>query len=269
MADYDNGLPPEGTDISDDRVGSVAFGSTADSPEDTSHIGSVAFGSEEDNPEDTSHIGSVAYDVEESGDTPLTIQVICDDAWEVASFPEWVWPDTLSGNGNGTIDIAVYKNTGHERTGKIVVQTIDGLAKAEHTVTQEAGGTVYIADINTTMPANPAFTSGRLLLENVRVNRHDSELIDEIGPFSIPSGQSVRQQISYSSLEPKPDAITCTVWVANIVPVPANRQVNILSAGVPVGVIITDVNGLGSMEMTIPVVNTGMDNYTLELEVSS
>lgn len=267
MADFDNGIPPEGTDISDDHIGSVAYDSTADNAEDSSHIGSVAFASAEDNPEDTSHIGSVAYDAVESGDNPFTIRVLCDEEWEVAEFPEWVLPDTRSGNGNGTIDFLVYKNTGHERTGKIVVQTLDGIAKAEHTVTQEAGGTVYIASINMSLAASGSFTAGKLLLENVRVNRHDSEMIDQIGPFNMQSGQSIAQQISYSSLEAKPDAITCTVWVADIDPVPANRQVDILSAGTLIGTILTDADGTGSMEMTIPITNTGLDNYTLALDV--
>jgi hypothetical protein len=174
----------------------VAFDSAAENTGSEPHIGGVAFDSSEDSAQNASHIGGVAYDTQESGDMPLTLQVICDDEWVVASYPEWVWPDTLSGNGNGTIDIIAYKNTGHRRTGKIVVQTADGMAKAEHTITQEAGGTVYIANINITLPANPAFTAGLLLLENVRVNRNDSELIDEIGPFDIPAGQSLRQQIS-------------------------------------------------------------------------
>jgi hypothetical protein len=267
MADFDNGLPPEGTDISDDCVDSVAYDSETRGSEEAGHAGGIAFGSSQADVAGTAHAGGVAYDTEESGDMPLTLQVICDDAWVVASYPEWVWPDTLAGTGNGTIDIILYENTGHERTGKIVVQTADGLARAEHTVTQEAGGTVYIANINMALAANPAFTAGLLLLENVRVNRNDSEFVDEIGPFGIVSGQSVRQEISYSSQEPKPDAITCTVWVADIAPVPADNEVRILSGGELIGTIITDVNGLGSMEMVIPITNTGLDNYTMNIEV--
>lgn len=267
MADFDNGIPPEGTDIQDDHVGNVAFDSAAENTEDAPHTGSIAFESAEEDTGATPHAGSVALETEESGDMPFTLQVLCDEEWIVDSFPEWVWPDILSGEGNGTIDIVVYRNTGHERTGKIVVKTADGMAKAEHTITQQAGGTVYIADINVTLAANPAVTSGLLQLENVRVNRNDSEIIDEIGPFAISTGQSVRQAISYSSLEDKPDAITCTVWLANVAPLPANREVSILSAGVLLGVMTTDANGIGSMEMVIPIVNTGLDNYTMALEV--
>jgi hypothetical protein len=149
--DYDNGLPPEGTDISDDRVGSVAFDTGADRADDTPHTGGIAFDTAGDNIDQANLIAGIAYDVEDSGDMPLTLQVICDDeseAWEVVSFPEWVWPDTLSGIGNGTIDIIVYRNTGHERTGEIVVQTADGMAKAVHTVTQEAGADSYYIDTN-------------------------------------------------------------------------------------------------------------------------
>jgi len=246
--DFDNGLPPAGTDITDSRIGAVNI-----------------TGADADNPE-LEDVKGLFLTSGESEDTSFSIRVICDEEWIVASCPEWILPDTLSGNGNGTIDIVVYRNTGHERTGKIVVQTADGMAKAEHTVTQQAGGTVYIADINISLAANAALTSGRLLLENVRVNRNGSELIDEIGPFNIRTGQSIWQQISYSSLEEKPDALTCTVWVANIVPVPANRQVNILSGGVSVGTIITDANGLGSMEMSIPITNRGLDSYTMDIE---
>lgn len=248
MADFDNGLPPAGTDVTGNSVNGANI-SSADT--DIAEIKDVK---------------GVMVVMQESSDIPFSIQVICDEEWIVTSYPEWVLPDTLSGEGNGTIDIVVYRNTGHERIGKIVVQTADGMARAEHTVTQEAGGTVYIADINITLAANAALTSGQLQLENVRVNRNGSELIGEIGPFNIRTGQSGRQQISYSSLEEKPDAITCTVWVANIAPVPANRQVNILSGGVLAGTIITDANGLGSMEMTIPIINTGLDNYTMDIE---
>lgn len=248
MADFDNGLPPAGTDVTGNSVNSVNI-----------------TGADADNPE-LEGVKGIFLTSGESEDTSFSIQVICDEEWIVASCPEWILPDTLSGNGNGTIDIVLYRNTGHRRTGKIVVQTADGMARAEHTVTQEAGGTVYIADINITLAANAALTSGQLLLENVRVNRNGSELIEEIGPFNIRAGQMIQQQISYSSLEEKPDAVTCTVWVANIAPVPANRQVNILSGGVLAGTIITDANGLGSMEMIIPIINTGLDNYTMNIE---
>lgn len=248
MADFDNGLPPAGTDITDSRIGAVNI-----------------TGADADNPE-LEGVKGIFLTSGESEDTSFSIQVICDEQWIVASYPEWILPDTLSGTGNGTIDIVAFRNTGHERTGKIIVQTLDGIAKAEHTVSQEAGGTVYIANINITLAANATLTSGQLLIENVQVNRNGSELIDEIGPFNIPAGQLIQQQISYSSLEDKPDAITCTVWVANIAPVPANRQVNILSGGVLAGTIITDANGLGSMEMTIPIINTGLDNYTMNIE---
>ncbi|GAB6120996.1 BACON domain-containing protein [Dysgonomonas termitidis] len=266
MADFDNGLPPYGTDISGDSVSSVNItGAVAEDPE-IEDINSVNVSSSDYEEPELENIKGVFVTSEESEDTSFPIQVFCDEAWVMAEWPEWIWPDTLAGNGNGTIHIAVYKNTGHERTGIIVVQTIDGLAKATHTVTQEAGGTVYIANINMTLAANPEITSGQLLLRDIKVNRHDSELIEEVGPFNVHSGKSERQAISYSSLEPKPDAVTCTVWVANITPVPANRQVNILSAGVLVGTIITDANGIGSMEMAIPIVNTDMDNYTMDIQ---
>lgn len=86
------------------------------------------------------------------GNIPLTIT--SNDSWQVTSKPEWVNINTMSGNGNATIEVStIENNTTSSKSGSIVISSKDNVTSVAISV-EQVGKHVDYSDVTLTYSYN-------------------------------------------------------------------------------------------------------------------